>query len=111
MAVDYVSKWIEAIITPTNDARVVTRFLVNIFSRHGTPRAIISDEGTQFCNKLFENFMAKYGVNHKVATTYHPQCSGHTEISNREIKRILEKVMYSLRKDYSKHLDDALWAY
>lgn len=49
VAVDYVSKWVKAIVIPTNDARVVTKFLVkNIFTRHDTPRAIISDKGTHF---------------------------------------------------------------
>ncbi|KAL5551667.1 hypothetical protein UlMin_001843 [Ulmus minor] len=94
VAVDYVSKWIEAAALPTNDTKVVTRFLQkNIFTRFGTPRAIISDEGTHFCNKLFEGLLAKYGVRHKMATTYHPQTSGQAEILNREIKRILEKVL------------------
>ena len=54
LAVDYVSKWVEAIATPTNDAKVVLKFLKkNIFIRFGNPRAIISDEGTHFCNKQF----------------------------------------------------------
>jgi hypothetical protein len=54
LAVDYVSKWVEAVATKTNDARVVLNFLhKNIFTRFGTPRAIISDEGSHFCNKLF----------------------------------------------------------
>lgn len=75
--VDYVSKWIEVSTTPTNDAKVVTKFLVkNIFTRFGTPKTIISDEGTHLCNKLFEGLIAKYGVKHKVSTTYHPQTSG-----------------------------------
>ena len=74
VVVDYVSKWIEAVATPTNDARVVTKFLVkNILSRHGTPRVIISDGGTHFCNRIFENLMAKYGVKHKVATCCTPK--------------------------------------
>ncbi|XP_019236126.1 PREDICTED: uncharacterized protein LOC109216433 [Nicotiana attenuata] len=51
LAVDYVSKWVEAIALPTNDAMVVAAFVKkNIFSRFGTPRALISDEGTHFCN-------------------------------------------------------------
>ena len=109
VVVDYVSKGIEAVATPTNEARVVTNFLVkNILSRHGTPRVIFSDGGTHFCNKFFENLMAKYGMKHKVATAYHPQCSGQAEISNREIKRILENFVNSSRKDWSKHLNDAL---
>ncbi|KAL5578121.1 hypothetical protein UlMin_019820 [Ulmus minor] len=112
VAMDFVSKWIEAAALPTNDAKVVTRFLQkNIFTRYGTPRAIISDEGTHFCNKLFDSLLAKYGVRHKVATAYHPPTSGQAELSNREIKRILDKVVNPSRKDWSTRLDDALWAY
>ena len=92
LAVDYVSKWVEATATTTNDAKVVLKFLhKNIFTRFGTPRAIISDEGTQFCNKLFDNLLSKYGVKHKITLAYHPQTNGQTEISNREIKNILER--------------------
>ncbi|XP_075475256.1 uncharacterized protein LOC142505999 [Primulina tabacum] len=61
--------------------------------RFGTPRAIISDGGTHFCNKLFEKLLSKYGVTHNISTPYHPQTSGQVEVSNREIKRILEKVV------------------
>jgi len=51
VAVDYVSKWVEAIDTPKDDARVVIKFLKkNIFSHFGVPRALINDGGTQFCN-------------------------------------------------------------
>ncbi|XP_059281270.1 uncharacterized protein LOC132034963 [Lycium ferocissimum] len=110
--VDYVSKWVEAIALPTNDASVVARFLKkNIFTRSGTPRAIISDQGTHFFNRLFDKLLLKYGVKHKITTSYHPQTSGQVEVSNREIKRILQKTMSVSRKDWSLKLDDALWAY
>ncbi|KAL5573163.1 hypothetical protein UlMin_022760 [Ulmus minor] len=112
VAVDYVSKWVEAVTLPTNDSRVVIRFLKkNIFARFGTPRAIISDGGSHFCNKKFDALLSKYGVTHRVATPYHPQTSGQVEVSNRELKRILEKTVNSSRKDWSSKLDDALWAY
>ena len=63
LAVDYVSKWVEAIATPLNDAKTVVKFIhKNIFTRFGTPRAIISDEGTHFCNQIFETLMNKFGV-------------------------------------------------
>ena len=55
--------------------------------------------------------MAKYGVRHKIATAYHPQTSSQVEVSNREVKRILEKTVNFSRKDWAKKLDDALWAY
>ena len=95
-----------------NDHKVVVKFLKeNIFSRFGTPRAIISDGGKHFCNRHFEHLMKKYGITHKVSTPYHPQTSGQVEISNREIKHILEKTVNPTRKDWSLKLFDALWAY
>ena len=83
----------------------------HIFSRFGTPRAIISDGGLHFCNRSFENLLKKYGVTHKVSTTYHPQTNGLAELANREIKHILEKTVAPNRKDWSLRLTDALWAY
>ena len=112
LAVDYVSKWVEATPTRTNDAKVVVNFVkANIFARFGTPRAIISDNGTHFCNKSFAALLKRYGVTHRVSTPYHPQTNGQVEISNREIKWILEKTVSPTRKDWSVRLDDALWAY
>lgn len=99
LAVDYISKWVEASALPTNDAKVVLKFLQkNIFTRFGTPRAIISDEGSYFCNKYFTALLAKYGVNHRIATAYHPQTSGQAEVSNREVKIILEKNCKSIKE-------------
>ncbi|KAI5335295.1 hypothetical protein L3X38_025428 [Prunus dulcis] len=77
----------------------------------GTPRAIISDGGSHFCNKPYEALIKKYNITHKVATPYHPQTSGQVEISNREIKNILMKIVSPTRKDWSLRLNDALWAY
>ncbi|XP_027351234.1 uncharacterized protein K02A2.6-like [Abrus precatorius] len=112
VAVDYVSKWVEAIPTRSNDAKVVISFIrKDIFARFGVPRFLISDGDAHFCNKYLEAVLIKYGVKHKVATPYHPQTSRQVEVSNREIKQILEKVVSSLRKDWSKKQDDSLWAY
>ncbi|KAL5548870.1 hypothetical protein UlMin_004101 [Ulmus minor] len=67
------SERLHAVALPTNDARVVINFLKkNIFSRFGTPRAIISDGGKHFCNNQFETLLQKYGVTHRIATPYHP---------------------------------------
>jgi hypothetical protein len=112
VAVDYVSKWVKAVACKTNDHRVVDQFLKDtIFAHFGTPRAIISDGGKHFCNWIFEQLMKRYFIMHKVATLYHSQTSGQVEVSNREIKHILEKTVNPTRKDWSLHLSDALWAY
>ncbi|GJU38952.1 reverse transcriptase domain-containing protein [Tanacetum coccineum] len=79
IAVDYLLKWVEAKVLPTNDARVVVKFLKSLFARFGTPRAIISDRGTYFCNDQFAKVMSKYRVTHRIATAYHPQTSGQVE--------------------------------
>nr|GEX83286.1 reverse transcriptase domain-containing protein [Tanacetum cinerariifolium] len=86
VAVDYLSKWLEAKALPTNDARVICKFLKSLFSRFRIPRAIISDRETHFCNDQFTKVMLKYGVTHRLATPYHPQISGHVEVSNRGLK-------------------------
>ena len=112
VAVDYISKWIEAIATRTNGHKVVLKFIQkNLFSRFGIPKAIISDGGSHFTNYQFRTLLKKYGITHKVATPYHPQTSGQVEISNREIKNILQKTIRSDRKDWSDRLDEVLWAY
>ncbi|GJT90317.1 reverse transcriptase domain-containing protein [Tanacetum coccineum] len=88
VAVDYLSKWV----------------------KFGTPRAIISDCGTHFCNDQFAKVMLKYGVTHRLATAYHPQTSGQVEVSNRGLKRI-GKERRKNRASWSDKLDDALWTF
>ena len=109
LAVDYVLKWVEAIPTRTNDAKVLANFLrSHIFTWFETPRALIIDGETHFCNKLINNVLRKYGVWHWTALAYHPQTNGQAEVSNREIKSILEKTVNSSNKDRAKKIDDAL---
>nr|GEW01152.1 hypothetical protein [Tanacetum cinerariifolium] len=110
-AVVYVSKWVKAQALLTNDARVVIKFLRKLFARFEVPKALISDCGTYFCNSQLEKVLQKYGVTHKLSTTYHHQTNGQTEVTNIAIKCILERsVGYNL-KNCSKKLDDALWAF
>ena len=89
VAVDYVSKWIEAVAIMTNDHKVVMKFVkTNIFSRFGCPRAIIGDGGSHFTNSQFRALLHKFGITHKLVTPYHPQTSGQVEVYNRKIKNI-----------------------
>nr|GEX86948.1 reverse transcriptase domain-containing protein [Tanacetum cinerariifolium] len=111
VAVNYLSKWVEAKALPTNDARFVVKFLKSLFARFGTPRAIISDRWTRFCNDKFSKVMSKYGVTNRLATAYHLQTSGQVELSNRGLKRILERTIGENRASWSEKFDDALWAF
>ena len=77
LVVDYVSKWVEAIACPRNDANIVVGFIQRIIlSRFGAPRTIISDEGSHFSNKLFVKLMSRYGIKHVMLLAYHPQPNG-----------------------------------
>ena len=89
IAVDYVSKWVEAIPTMINDHREVLRFVMRcIFGQYACPKAIISDRGSHFNNAHFQSLLKKYGVHHRVSTSYHPQANEQVEVSNREVKSI-----------------------
>nr|GEY13535.1 reverse transcriptase domain-containing protein [Tanacetum cinerariifolium] len=96
---------------PPNDARVVMKFLKSLFSRFGTPKAIISDRGTHFCNDQFAKVMTKCEVTHRLSTAYHPQTSGQVEVTNRGLKIILERTVGENRAVWTDKLDDALSAF
>nr|GEX38487.1 reverse transcriptase domain-containing protein [Tanacetum cinerariifolium] len=102
---------VKAKALPTNDARVVCKFLKSLFAKFGAPRAIISDRGTHFCNDQFAKVMLKNEVTHRLSTAYHPQTSGQVEISNPGLKRILERTIGENRASWSDKLDNALWAF
>ncbi|CAM8880537.1 unnamed protein product [Rhodiola kirilowii] len=112
VAVDNVSKRVEAIASPSCDAKVVIKMLKRIiFPRFGMPRAVISDNGSHFKERRFESMLKKHGIFHRCSTPYHPQANGQVEVSNREIKNILPKTVGKSGKDWALKLDDALWAY
>ena len=112
VAVDYVSKSIETILTRTNNNQEVQRFVTRcIFARYCCLRAIISDSSSHFNNAHFWALLKKYGVHHLITTPYHPQENGQVEVSNREIKTILNKIIRPDGNDWAHKLPDALWAY
>ncbi|GJZ32509.1 reverse transcriptase domain-containing protein [Tanacetum coccineum] len=111
VAIDYLYKWVEAKALPTNDARVVVKFLKSFFARFRTPRAIFSDRGTHFCNDQFAKVMLNYGVTHRLSTAYHLQMSGQVKVLNCSLRRILERTIGEDRASWSDKLDDALWAF
>nr|GEV73339.1 reverse transcriptase domain-containing protein [Tanacetum cinerariifolium] len=93
---NYTAKKVEAKARPTNDARVVVKFLKSLFSQFGTLKAIISDRGTHFCSDQFAKVMSKYGVTHRLSTAYHPQTSDQVEVTNRAFKTFIGCTPYNL---------------
>nr|GFA05628.1 reverse transcriptase domain-containing protein [Tanacetum cinerariifolium] len=98
-------------IGPFSSSRENSEVLKSLFARFETPRAIISDRGTHFCNDKFAKVMSKYGVTHHLATAYHPQTSRQAEVLNRGLKRILERTVKKNYASWSEKLEDALWAF
>ncbi|RDY05999.1 Pol polyprotein, partial [Mucuna pruriens] len=87
LAIDYISKWVKAKATKTNDARVVVDFLKScIFCKFGVLKALINDQGSHFCNRVMPMLLSKYRVAHRIGIVYHPQTNDQAEDFNREIK-------------------------
>ncbi|XP_021996038.1 uncharacterized protein LOC110893230 [Helianthus annuus] len=91
--------------------KVPVRFLKSLFARFSATKALISDQGTHFCNAQLERALSRYGVHHRLATPYHPQTSSQVEVTNCGLKRILEWSINQNRKDWSDKSGDALWAF
>ena len=81
---------------------VVDFVKTNIFARFGTPKAIISNRVTHFCNHTLEAVLKKYGVTHWVSTACHPQINGQAEASNLQIEgiNIIVKTINPIKKDW-----------
>jgi len=84
VAVDYVSKWVEEMPCRTANVTHAKRmFHEIIFPCFGVPRVVISDGGSHFIDRTFHKALGSLGVDHRVATAYHPQTSGQVETSNK----------------------------
>jgi len=112
VAVDYVSKWVEALPCKHADNISSKRMFEEIiFPKFGVPRVVISNGGAHFIDKRFKHFLSKHGIRHNIATPYHPQTSGQAETSNKQIKNILQKTINEMGTAWKDKLPDALWAY
>ena len=106
------SKWVEALPCVAADSRSSKKmFQKIIFPRFGVPRVVISDGGSHFIDRTFRKWISELGVDHWVATPYHPQTSGQTETSNKKIKNILQKTINAMGKGWKSKLPEALRAY
>jgi transposase InsO family protein len=112
VAVDYVSKCVEAFPCRAADAMHSKRmFHEVILPSYGVPRIVISDGGSHFIDRTFWKALTKIGVDHQIATPYHPQTSSQAETSNKEIKNILQKTVNQMGRSSWSKLSEALWAY
>jgi transposase InsO family protein len=112
VVVDYVSKWVDVLpCRATNVMHSKRMFYEVIFPRHEVPRIVISDGGSHLIDQTFQKALSEVGVDHWIATPYHPQMSGQVETSNKKIKNILQKTVNQMGKSWRSKLNEALCAY
>jgi transposase InsO family protein len=112
VAVDFVSKWVEALPCQVADTMHSKRMFHEVnLPRYGVPRIVISDGGSHFIDQTFQKALTEVGVDHQIATPYHPQTSGQAETSNKQIKNILQKMVNQMGRSWKSKLSEALRAY
>jgi transposase InsO family protein len=75
-----------------------------IFPRYGVPRIVITDGGSHFIDQTFQKTLKEVGVDHWIATPYHPQTSGQAATLNKQIKNILQKTVNQMGRSWRSKL-------
>jgi len=108
--VDYLTKWVEAEATASIESDDVISFLTRVFSRHGIPEVIITDNGPQFTSDKTKAFLDLYGVYVQYVSVYHPESNGMVENRNKEIGKYLKILCNNKVLTWDEMLPSALWA-
>ena len=89
--VDAYTKWLEVCTVPSCSSHSAIRFLRNVFSTHGIPEVLVSDNGTAFCSEEFNNFVKRNGIRHIRSAPYHPATNGLAERAVQTLEEALKK--------------------
>jgi hypothetical protein len=112
VAVDYFTKWVEAMPTFKNDGETAALFLFNqIIARFGVPREIVTDHGSHFQNQMMTELTSKLGLRQEHSSPYYPQANGQVEAVNKTLKTMLQRTINSAKSNWHLMLYSALWAY
>jgi hypothetical protein len=112
VAVDYFTKWAEAMPTLDNTGETAALFFFNhVVARFGVPQAIVTDHGSHFRNHMMVELAAKLGLSHDSSTPYYPQANGQVEAINKVLKRMLQRMIGVHKRRWHLILYSALWAY
>ena len=112
VAIDYLTKWVEAWATIDNTAATTAKFLFqDIISRHGTPRIIQSDRGSHFVNSTIMELSKYFGITRKLTTSFHPQGNGLVERFNRTFKECTARCAQLYQGEWDEYLPAVLFAY
>ena len=111
VAIDYLSKWVEAEPVPgTSTDHVLTFLRKNIINRHGVPRRLISDQGPAFASRQMADFLSDFNIKHVLVTPEHPEGNGQVERVNRTLASALAPYLNSRHTDWDTKLTDAVFA-
>ena len=108
--VDYLTKWVEAEPSINIESDDVIHFLTRVFSRHGTPEILVTDNGPQFRSDKTKSFLDLYGVYVNYTNVYHPESNGEVENRNKEIGKYLRILCNKNTTNWDEILPSALWA-
>jgi transposase InsO family protein len=100
VAVDYFTKWVEAMPTFKDDGETATLFLFNqIIARFDVPREIVTDHGSHFQNQMMTKLTSKLGLRQEHSSPYYPQANGQVEAINKTLKTILQRTINSAKSN------------
>ena len=109
---DYLTRYPEAFAVPTIDAATIADLLVNhIMPRHGAPRTLLSDRGSNFLSSLVREVCFLMGTKKEYTSSYHPQCDGLVERFNGTLAQSLSHYVSSDQKDWDRYLNPVLFGY
>jgi hypothetical protein len=112
VAVDALSRWVEAAPLPDASATTVAEFVLErIFLRHGTPLQLHSDQGKEFENQLVKRLAAVVGTRKTATTAYHPQGNGLCERAHRPLVEAIAKYCSADHKDWDLYVQAAVFAH
>eukprot|EP00253_Pinus_taeda_P012667 PITA_12667 len=112
IAIDYFTKWAEAMPTLNEDGHIAAQFLFNhVISRFGVPQAIVTDHGKHFQNHMMTELTTQLGLKHDSSTPYYPQSNGQVEAINKILVTLLQRTVGVHKSNWHLMLFPALWAH
>ena len=106
--VDAHSKWLEVMTVPSTSSEVSLQKLRVIFSTHGLPEVLVSDNASCFTSNEFHEFMSRNGIRHITSAPYHPGSNGLAERSVQTFKEAMKKAKST---DIETQLSEFLFHY
>ena len=112
VAVDYFTKWAEAMPTFNNMVATTALFFFNhVITRFGVPKQLVSDHGRHFEDEIWCELSSLLGFEHQYSSSYYPQGNGQVEAVNKILKTMLQRMVNKHRTNWHLMLFPALWAY